>query len=768
MDLSTHTYRVVGKEHPQVDAIEKVTGKSQYTSDLVLPGMLWGKILRSPIHHGKIKKIDTREAAELRGVRAIITGKDVPKIGWGASFGADTAGDIYTLVQDRVRFKGEEVAAVAADDERTAEEALQRIEVEYAELPAVFDPEEAILPGAPQLHNDITNNIPLRLQFQKGDVEKAFKEADVIVEDRFSSQRVHQCYMESYDCLANWDDQGRLTLWVGSMHLSGVRLTIASLLGLHVSKVRVVQPSIGGAFGSKIHMNSIFPASAILSRMTRRPVKFVYSREEEYLASRPRFSGFYKARTAARSDGTILGRELKYVYNCGAYVDRSQMVLLVSCHRSDNLYRIPALKTDAFLVFTNASPVGAYRGFGNGQISLTWELQLDMIAEKIGMDPADVRLKNATQPGDTTVHGWKITSCGLEESIKRCVALSDWKEKRQQQAASRGLGMACTIHENDDRHAPGFAGSKARVEIWEDGKVVIRSGEGDYGQGRHTTFVQIVSETLGVSAKDISSCNPDTDITPYALGPWGSRVMLSGGIAVQRAAADARQKILAVAAGLLESRPEDLDIAEGKIFLRSAPNYFVTIADAAKESLYRRNGGLIIGEGTEEPNTDKMDVHRSTNPCSTYSFATQVVEVEVNRETGQVNILKVTAGNDVGTPLNPASITGQVEGSILQGLGYGISEEMLFKDGNMVNPSFVTSGTPNAYDMPETKIFFTDTFDPYGPFGAKGGAELGSPPTPAAIANAVYNAVGVRIKDLPLTPEKILAALAEKAKKENQ
>lgn len=762
-------YAVIGKGVHKVDALEKVTGQAKYTSDLSLPGMLWGKILRSPVHHGKIKKIDTRRAEGLAGVQAIITGESVPKIGWGFGFTADTPGDKYMLALDRVRFRGDEVAAVAAVDEETAEEAMQMIDVEYEELPAVFEPEEALQPGAPRLHENAEGNIPFRLRFEKGDVEKAFREADVVVEDRFESQRVHQCYLEPYDCVASWDDQGRLTLWTGSMHISGIRLNMARVLELPVSKVRVIQPYIGGSFGSKSLMNAIFPLSAILARRTGRPVKMVFSREEEYFASRPRFSGFYEVKTAATKEGRILGRELRYTYDCGAYVDRAPPMLRVSSHRSDNLYRIPAVRTDAFLVFTNKSPVGAYRGFGNPQLSLAWESQLDMIAEKIGMDAGELRLKNATQPGDTTVHGWKITSCGLSESIERCMALSRWKEKRGKgRSQGRGIGMACTIHEVDDRHSFGFAGSHAVVEIWEDGKAVILSGEGDYGQGRHTVFTQIAAETLGMPMEDILFRNPDTDVTPYSLGPWGSRVTLSGGMAVQRAAADAKKKLLQIAGDLLEANAQDLEIKEGKIYVQGSPGRFVTVAQAAKEGLHRRGGELVKGLGSEEPDTVPMDPHKQTSPCSTYSFATQVVEVEVNRETGQVKILKVTSGNDVGTPLHPPSIEGQVEGSILQGVGFTLSEEMVYEKGNLVNPSFMSSGTPNVYDMPEAEIFFTNTYDPYGPFGAKGGAELGSPPTPAAVANALYDAVGVRMKRLPITPERVLAALSQKAEEEKK
>ncbi len=755
-------YSVIGKETPQIDAIEKVTGRSCYTSDLVLPGMLWGKMLRSPIHHGRIKRIDTSRAAALRGVRAVITGADVPQSWWGVAHGTGPVGDVYSLAQGTVRYRGDEVAAVAAEDEATAEEAVRRIEVEYEELPAVFDPEQAILEGAPQLHQQYPHNIPWRYTFEKGDIDKAFAAADVVVEDRFATQRVHQSYLEPYACVATWDDQGRLTVWAPSMNLSGIRLTLASVLGLPISQVRVKQAAIGGTFGSKIHMNSIYSVSAILSRRTGRPLKFVYDREEEYLASRPRFAGVFEAKTAARSDGTLLGRQLRYVFDCGAYIDRAHMILEVSCHRSDNLYRIPAVKTDAFLVFTNASPVGAYRGYGNGQISMVWESQLDMIAEKIGMDAAELRLKNAVHSGDTTIHGWKITSCGLSESIDRCVELSDWKAKRARGGSGRGIGMACTVHENDDRHAPGFAGSKARVEVWEDGHVVVLSGEGDYGQGRHTVFIQIVAETLGVPISQVRACNPDTDVTPYSLGPWGSRITLSGGLAVQFAAADARHKILAIASDMLKADAGQLDIKDGKVFVSGAPERCVTIADVAKESLYKRNGGLIVGEGTEDPNTVPMNPLGIANPCSTYSFATEAIEVEVNEQTGQVKVLNIFSGNDVGTPLNPPAITGQVEGCILQGLGFALTEHMVFKDGHLVNPSFMSAGTPNVYDMPPTKVFFTDTPDPYGPFGAKGGAELGSPPVPAAIANAIYNAVGVRIKSLPISPEKILHALAEK------
>ena len=752
-------YDFIGKGAPNIEAPEKATGKAKYTTDLNFSGMLWGKILRSPINHGKLKRIDIRRASEIPGVRAIITGKDIPKVKYGVYGISDHPGDKYILAQDKVRFKGDEIAAVAAVDEEVAEEALNLMEAEYEELPAVFDSEEAILPGAPQIHEDSANNIPFRLQFQKGDIGRAFAEADYIVEDHFRSQRVHQSYLEPWACVASWDDQGRLTLWTGSQNSSGVRLMLAKVLELPVSRVRIIQPYIGGAFGSKSVLNSVFPASAILARLTGRPVKMVYGREEEYFASRPRFSGVFSAKTAVKKDGKILGRELKFIFDCGAYMDIAPANLTVCCHRAENLYRIPAAKYDAFLTYTNKSPTGAYSGYGNPQLTFVWESQMDIVAEKLGIDPAELRLKNAIQSGDTTLHGYKITSCGLSESIEDCVRRSRWKEKRKKKAQGRGIGMACVMHHVDDRHSDGFAGSKAITEIWEDGKVVILSGEGEYGQGIHTVFAQIASEILGIPLCDVRVMNPDTDITPYALGPWGLRVTMSGGIAVRRAAIDAKEKLLKLAGELLEAEPRALRLREGRIFVHGTPDRFLTVAEVAKESLYRKEGGLIRGYGVEEPDTVKMDPLKQTNPCSTYCFGTQVVEVEVSRETGQVKILNVTSGNDVGTPLNPPAMEGQVEGAILQGIGFSLSEEMIYSNGHLLNPSLMVSRSPNVFDMPEEEIFFTKTYDPYGPFGAKGGASLAQSTAAAAIANAIYDAIGVRFKELPITPEKVRSAL---------
>lgn len=750
-------FEVVGRRVVRPDSLSKVTGQAKYTVDLSFPGMLTGKILRSTRHHAWIRHLDPSPALKVPGVKAVITARDLPPVVYG--FG-DRRADMTVFATDRVRYKGDEIAAVAALDEEAALEALERIVVEYEDLPAVFDPEEAMKEGAPQLHDDAPRNIGVHLEINKGDMERALAEADLVREDRFETQRVHQCYAEPYACVVEWDVTGKITLYTGTMNASGLRIMLSRVLQVPVGQIRVVQCHTGGSFGSKVVLNSIYPASALLSKKAGRPVKMVYTREEEYFASRPRFAGQYDVKTAVRKDGTILGREIRFIYDAGAYCDMAAAMIIVCSHRNDNVYRIPAIRTDARLVYTNKSPVGAYRGYGSPQNTFAFDSQLDMIAEELGMDPAELRLKNATRPGETTVHGWKITSCGLPEAIEHVVKVSGWREKRGRRRHLRqGIGMACTIHEVDDRHSDGFAGSNAHVEILEDGQVVIYSGEGEFGQGRDTTFCQLVAEVIGVPFESVRILLPDTDITPYALGPWGSRITYSGGIAVMRAAQEAKRLLLEEAGEMLEARPEDLYIRNGQVFVKGVGEAMTTVAAVAQYALFRKEGKRIRGSGQDEPQTTKMDPTKQTNPCSTYSFACQAVEVEVDERTGEVKVLHVWAANDGGRIINPVGAEGQIEGQVLQGIGFAKTEEMIYRNGHLLNPDFMTSGTPGPFDAPPLHIHFTDTYDPTGPFGAKGVAEVAAPPTAAALANAVYDATGLRIKKLPLSPERVWAHL---------
>ncbi len=757
------SYRIITKRVNRPDALAKVTGQAKFTTDLKLPGMLIGKTLRSPRHHARILRLDTAPALRVPGVKAVISAWDLPPVVYG--FG-DRRADMTVFAVDRVRFKGDEIAAVAAVDEDAAQEALDRIVIEYQDLPAVFDPEEAVKEGAPRLHDDSPNNIGVRVKIDKGDMGWALAEADLIREDRFDTQRVHQSYAEPYGCLAEWDADGRITVYTGTMNASGLQIMLSRVLKVPVGRIRIIQTHTGGSFGSKVVLNSIYPASAVLSKKTGCPVKMIYSREEEYFASRPRFAGRYYVKTAVKKDGTILGREVNFFYDAGAYCDMAAAMIIVCSHRNDSVYRIPAIRTDAKLVYTNKSPVGAYRGYGSPQNTFAFDSQLDMIAEDLGMDPAELRLKNAIRPGDVTVHGWKITSCGLPEAIEHVVAASGWKEKRgRRRHLKKGIGMACTIHEVDDRHSDGFAGSNAHVEILQDGQAVIYSGEGEYGQGRDTTFCQIAAEVLGIPLESVRILLPDTDITPYSLGPWGSRVTYSGGIAVLRAAEEAKRILLQEAGDMLEANPADLSIQEGKIFIKGLSQPKATVGEVAHFALLRKAGRRIRGSGQDEPATTRMDPTKQTSPCSTYSFACQAVEVEVNDQTGEVEVLKVWTANDGGNIINPIGAEGQIEGQVLQGLGFAKTEEMVFRDGHLLTTDFMTAGTPGPFDAPPVHIYFTKTYDPTGPFGAKGVAEVAAPPTAAALANAVYDAIGVRINRLPLSPERVLAAIQEQRKR---
>ena len=756
-------FNIITKRVNRPDAVEKVKGQAKFTADLILPGMLTGKILRSTRHHARILHLDIAPALKVPGVKAVIAAKDLPPVVYG--FG-DRRADMTVFAIDRVRYKGDEIAAVAAVDEDAATAALDRILVEYEDLPAVFDPEEAVKKGAPQLHDDSPNNIGARIQVNKGDMDRALAEANLVREDRFDTQRVHQSYAEPYGCLVDWDATDKITVYTGTMNASGIQIMLSRVLKVPVGRIRVIQCHTGGSFGSKVGLNSIYPASAVLSKKTGRPVKMVYTREEEYFASRPRFAGRYYVKTAVKKDGTILGRELNFFYDAGAYCDMAAAMIIVCSHRNDSVYRIPAIRTDAQLVYTNKSPVGAYRGYGNPQNTFAFDSQLDIIAEELGLDPAELRLKNATRSGDITVHGWKISSCGLSEAIQHVVEASGWPEKRgRRRHLKRGIGMACTIHEVDDRHSDSFAGSNAHVEILPDGEVVIYSGEGEYGQGRDTTFCQLAAEVIGVPLQSVRILLPDTDITPYSLGPWGSRVTYSGGIAVVRAAEEAKRILLQEAGDMLEANPTDLSIQEGKIFIQGTSQPKASVAEVANFALLRKKGKRIRGSGQDEPDTTKMDPTKQASPCSTYSFACQAVEVEINEQTGEFKVLKVWTANDGGNILNPVGAEGQIEGQVSQGLGFAKTEEMIYREGHLLNPDFMTSGTPGPFDAPPLETYFTKTYDPFGPFGAKGVAEVAAPPTAAALANAVYDAIGVRIKKLPLSPENVLAAITEQSKR---
>jgi 4-hydroxybenzoyl-CoA reductase alpha subunit len=766
-------FSVIGKRTPRVDAIEKATGQAKFTVDIKLPGMLHGKVLRSPHAHAKILKIDTSKAEKLPGVKAVITEADVPHRGLLMGI-YPAACDEPPLARGKVRYIGEIVAAVAAVDEETAEEAVDLIDVEYEELPTVFDPEEAMKPGAVAIHDEIgypeshkvENNTSNTCNLDTGDVDKAFRESDFIFEDRFSTSAIAHCCLEPHSCVADYDPiTGKITVWLSTQSPHFLRLDIAKILDIPISKVRVIAPHIGGAFGSKLAPIAPSICAPLLSMKTGKPVRLVHTREEEFKATRTRHPFILYLKTGVKKDGTILAKEARVIVDNGAYTGDAIGVMALSCSCFASLYRVPNVRYRGHIVFTNKAFGGAFRGYGNMQTVSAVESQMDIIAKKLGMDPAELRLKNYVQSGDTTASGCVITTCGIRECVEKAIERSGWKEKRGK-GLKRGIGMASFIHCCGYRGYLPCDPSAAIVKFHDDGSVTLYTGESDMGQGVHTSLAMIAAEELGVNLDDITVVTPDTLITPVAMGSFGSRANFIGGNAVRRAAADAKKQLLQVAAEMLQADAADLKVSKGVVCIG---NKSCTVGDVVEESLYSHRGMSIIGRGYYDPPSSCLDLYSGKgNPSPTYLFGVHIAEVEVDTDTGQVRVLKVTAAHDVGRAIFTLGVEGQIEGAVSQGMGYGLTERIYWENGEIMNANLHDYRIATALDMPEIETILVETDDPEGPFGAKGLGEAGLIPTGPAIANAIDDAIGVRIKDYPITPDKVLKALKEKKELESK
>jgi len=747
-------YRVVGHSLPQIDARERASGAAEFVSDIKLPGMLYGRILRSPYPHARILHIDTSKARRLPGVKAVVTSEDTPKIPFGPR-----TDDWMILAVDKVRFVGDEVAGVAAVDEDTAEEALSLIDVQYEELPAVFDPIEAMQPGAPLIHNK-ERNIVAEFKLTKGDVDRAFGESDIVHSDRYYTNQVYQAYLEPMACVAQFDFSGKLTLYIATQIPSMTRGPYAKALGLPLDKVRVVVPYYGGAFGAKMETN-LHLVAAILSRKTGKPVRMVNPREEDFMAGNPRVPMYIDLKIGAKKDGTLTGKEVKIIGAAGGRAVYSMVIVATACYRPDSLYHFRNLRTEGLTAYTNTVPTSCFRGFGNAQMTFAIESSLDMIAEAIGMDPAELRIKNGLKTGEVSVHGWKIGSCGLEECVRKAAKASGWEEKRAQKRFARGIGLACCNHVSGNRaFAREFDGGAGIVRIGREGKVLVYHGESDMGQGQRTIFAQIVAEELGLSLDQIEVARVDTDVSPFGMGSFATRGTVFGGNGVKAAATEAKRQIFEIAAEMLEANPSDLEAREGKVYVKGSPEKNVPFQKVAETGLYKRGGAPIVGTGFWVPDTVIPDpVTKYGNISPAYPYGCQIAEVEVDTETGHVHLINYVAAHDVGRAINPQTTEGQIQGGVAQGLGWALMENMVTEKGKIMNPNFRDYVIPGPLDLPPIQPILVEPVEPNGPFGAKGIGEPALNPVPAAVANAIYNAVGVRITDLPFTPEKILRAL---------
>ena len=757
----------IGKRVPKTDAEEKVTGKAIYIHDLKVPGMLYGKILYSPYPHAKILNIDTSRAEKLPGVKAVLTGYNISPIKFG--FYKDNV----PLKAGKVRSYRDEVAAVAAIDPDIAEEALNLIRVEYEILPPVFDPEEAMKEGAPLIHEEHlggkekkpTNLLNLPWRLICGDVEESRKNSVYVAEDRFRVTWVTHCCMGSSGCLAQFDLKNNLTVYSITQIPSLAQrdfMDALSAMGLQGKKARVIKTMIGGGFGSKLDTYAYEYIAILLAYKTHKPVKIIFTREEEFFATSPRQPAIIDIAQGCTKDGKLTFRDIRMILDNGAYTSWGATTPSVMMMPISSLYKVPNVRYVAKCVYTNNTYSQAMRGYGNPQATFAIDSQIDILAEMAGIDPLDFRLRNANIPGEITPQKFKINTCGLKECIDAVAQKLDWRQHRGRRDG-RGMGMASMIHVGGGARVYKSDGCGTMIKIDDFGTVNVITGATDMGQGADTVIAQIVAEELGVRMEDVVVIHTDTDICPWDVGAHASRTTFVAGNSALGAAKKVKQLLLEVAAQSIDESPENLDIRDRTVFSKKDPEKKSPLGKVLRAVHYTSGGKMIMAEHFYDPPNENLDKEFKGNLSVTYAYGTHGVEVEVDKETGQVKILKYVAAHDVGRAINPMLLEGQVYGGATMGIGYALTERLILQNGKVMNPNFLDYKMLTAKDVPNIEPIVIETNDPFGPFGAKGIGEPGLVPTAPAIANAIYDAVGVRIKELPITPEKVLAALKEKA-----
>jgi len=769
--MSEMKTQYVGARISRVDAQDKVTGNAVYGFDVDLPGMLYGATLRSPVPHARIVEIDVSKAIKAPGVRAVVTGKDFPFTYGGA------VKDQPFLAIDRVRYVGEAVAAVAAETELAAYEALQKIRVRYEELPALFDPREAVKEGALLIHpalaqyrragHDIVpgTNICTIRTYRLGDVEAGFAEADEIFEDEFSAHAVSHTTLELHAAVAQYFPmKGNYTLWSSTDRPYLMVRELADALNLSPSHIRHIVPYVGGSFGGKNTLIAEAVAVALARFTEGKPVKVVFSRQEELTATQTRVAAFMKLKTGVKKDGTFTARKAEIIWDSGAYVSNASGVAIRGSYTVFGPYRIPNIELISRLVYTNKEISGSYRGFGTTQVTWACESQMDIIARKLGIDPLEIRMKNGYVEGDRYINGQVLHSVGLKETLEKASREIGWGETSTQPSTikRRGKGLAVTL-----KGTPTPTSSTCFIKVNQDTDVTVICTVPETGGGQRTIISQVAAEAIGVPLASVSVTNPDTLITPYNDAVAGSRSTYHMGNCVLMAAQDVRRKILELAGEVLQIEPSRLTLSEGKIIEQGGGERLTLKALLSRR--FGPTGMEILGEAHFNPSHSAL---LAANPglkgldsrmsSIFWMFATHAAEVEVDTETGVVKVLRVVAAHDVGRAINPVTCEQQIEGSVLMGLSNTLFEEFKMEKGRILNDSLSDYKVLTTLDMPEMTPLIVESTHAEGPFGAKGVGEPAAAATAPAIANAIFDAVGIRIKDLPITPEKVLAALKAK------
>lgn len=751
---------VVGKRIPKLDAAQKAMGRAEYIQDIKLPGMLYGKILYSKYAHANIVKIDTSKAKNLSGVHAVLTGEDVPK-----KMKMGFYKDNPPIKKGKVCSFRDEVAAVAAISPEIAKKALDLIEIEYEELEGIFDPEKAMEKDAPLVHEHHKSNvlkIPWKLHY--GDVEKAERESAFVVEDRFTTTWVTHCCLGTSGAVALFDASDNLTIYTNTQIPSLAQkdfLEALKAMGLENKRARVIKPIIGGGFGSKLDTYAYEHIAILLAHKCRKPVKLTFDRVEEFKATSTRQPTIIHIKQGCDKNGKLTFRDMRMVLDNGAYTSWGATTPSVMMMPITTLYRVENVRYDAKCVYTNNTYSQAMRGYGNPQATFAIESSMDMLAEKSGIDRIEIRRINRNQPGDESPQGLKITTCGLSECIdevEKELALDSPKEK------GVGIGVASLIHVGGGARIYKSDGCGAILKMDDYGKVDIFTGGTDMGQGLDNITAQIVAEELGLHVEDINVVHSDTDVCPWDVGAHASRSTFVAGNAALGAAKKVKGKLLEFGSKILDAPPEDLVLRDRLIFVPHAPEKSMPIDKLLRKAHFSAGGTMLMADYFYDPDNENMGKEFKGNMSMTYSFGAHGAKVKVDEETGKVEVLEYVAAHDVGKAINPLLLEGQVYGGVIMGLGYALTEEVMLKDGENMNANFRDYKLFTAKDAVKIKAPVIETDDKDGPFGAKGIGEPGCVPTAPAIANAIYDAVGVRIKDLPITPEKVLAALKEKNK----
>jgi 4-hydroxybenzoyl-CoA reductase subunit alpha len=799
-------FSVIGKPIAMVDAAGKTTGLGKYTDDLSLPGMLIGKILHSPHPHAHIKKIDATRALALPGVVTVVTGEDAPN-----KYGILPVGhDETALAVDKVRYVGDNVACVVAESEGIAENALELIDVEYELLPAWFDPEESMKAEADLIHEARPHNIEKDYHHVFGDPDAGFAEADKVIEGRYIANEVTHAAMEPHSTLATFEidpqtgNPGRLIVWSSTQVPYYLQHKLSIVLDLPMSQIRVIKPLVGGGFGGKSEVIPLEITAAVAARKAKAPVKITYTREEVFWAHRGRPRTIVDLKTGVTKDGRITAVAAKVIQDGGGYCSYGVVTILYSGALLGALYDIPNIRYDGYRVLTNKPACGAMRGHGTVNVRFAFESQLDELAAAIGMDTAEIRERNLLKAPTITVNGLRVQSYGLPECIEQVVKRSGWRERKGKLPRGRGLGIACSHYVSGAANSiirSDMPHSTVNIKIDRDGGVVVYTGASDIGQGSDTMVSQIAAEVLGCTMWRVKVIAADTDLTPIDIGSYSSRVTFMNGNATLRAAESVKRQIVEAAARRMNCAPEEI-VMRGDLVWRKAaypesgPETVTQVVDENAPTVSGHVEGQILRGSVQQKRKEEgpkdhmsfeeavvaaIDFHGALSgtgsyapppearggkhkgagvgPSPAYSYSAQVAEVSVDEETGEVTVHKVWAAHDCGRALNPVAVEGQVIGSVWMGLGQALQEEMTWKDGLLMNPGLLEYRSPSSTESPEIEAIIVESVDPEGPFGAKEASEGSLAAAIPAVANAIYDALGVRLRESPFTPERVLAVL---------